>query len=538
MTLRMFTIATGLLLLLSAFGMRISGQGKDKAKISLGKETTYVTGPIALDGLIDYETALNERLSEGISPERNATVGLWRALNPRPVGSAMPPEFFRWLKIPAPPERGRYFADLPQYARDHEDLTVNLREQIDELSRQRDRAARRPWVALDYPQLAHWLDANQTPLAMIREASRCPDYYNPLVSRKSGDEGWFGLLGALLPGALKCRETASALVARAMLHAGEGRVDEAWQDLLTCHRLGRLLGRGADHLEIAAGAAISRVATEAELVLLDHSKPSRKQALAWLRDVQQLPARAPIADRVDCGGAPGRFAFLNTVMLARRGPINTLKLLEILEQSRPQPRGDSEAPQAVNDSIDWDSLLRAGNAWYDRVVAALRVKDRAAREKKLDQIEEEVKTLKKEVGTIADVSKAVREGKDSGKELTKKLGAILTTFFWPGIRQMQVNADRSEQIQRNLCLALALAAYRADQQRYPEKLEALVPKYLEKVPGDLYSGKAMIYRLEEKGYLLYSVGVNGRDDGGHWRDDTPPGDDVRVRMPLPETKRK
>jgi hypothetical protein len=30
-----------------------------------------------------------------------------------------------------------------------------------------------------------------------------------------------------------------------MLHAGEGRLDAGWQDLLACERLGRLIARGA-----------------------------------------------------------------------------------------------------------------------------------------------------------------------------------------------------------------------------------------------------------------------------------------------------
>ena len=45
--------------------------------------------------------------------------------------------------------------------------------------------------------------------------------------------------------------------------------------------------------------------------------------------------------------------------------------------------------------------------------------------------------------------------------------------------------------------------------------------------------QAMIYRPAEKGYLLYSVGVNGLDDGGRSYGDDPPGDDLVVRMPQP-----
>ena len=45
------------------------------------------------------------------------------------------------------------------------------------------------------------------------------------------------------------------------------------------------------------------------------------------------------------------------------------------------------------------------------------------------------------------------------------------------------------------------------------------------------------YRPSKAGYLLYSVGLNGKDDGGRWYDDDPPGDDPNVKMPLPPLKK-
>ena len=38
--------------------------------------------------------------------------------------------------------------------------------------------------------------------------------------------------------------------------------------------------------------------------------------------------------------------------------------------------------------------------------------------------------------------------------------------------------------------------------------------------------------------MFYSVGVNGKDDGGRKIDDDPPGDDLPVSMPLPALKPK
>ena len=43
---------------------------------------------------------------------------------------------------------------------------------------------------------------------------------------------------------MQYREAARALTARAMLRVDEGKVDEAWDDLLACHRLARLAGQG------------------------------------------------------------------------------------------------------------------------------------------------------------------------------------------------------------------------------------------------------------------------------------------------------
>ena len=108
----------------------------------------------------------------------------------------------------------------------------------------------------------------------------------------------------------------------------------------------------------------------------------------------------------------------------------------------------------------------------------------------------------------------------------------------PADSKVQNAYDRDEQVQRNLQVAFALAAYRRDHGSYPAKLDDLAPKYLAAVPDDLFSGQAVLYRLSDKGYLLYSVGVNGEDEGGRPFDDEPAGDDLPVRMPLPELKPK
>ena len=64
-------------------------------------------------------------------------------------------------------------------------------------------------------------------------------------------------------------------------------------------------------------------------------------------------------------------------------------------------------------------------------------------------------------------------------------------------------------------LACALERCRMAEGAYPETLDALVPKYIEALPHDVIDGQPLRYRRTDDGrFLLYSVGMNAKDDGG------------------------
>lgn len=64
-------------------------------------------------------------------------------------------------------------------------------------------------------------------------------------------------------------------------------------------------------------------------------------------------------------------------------------------------------------------------------------------------------------------------------------------------------------------VACALERCRLVQGEYPERLEALAPRYISQVPHDIIGGQPLHYRRTPAGkFLLYSVGWNEKDDGG------------------------
>jgi hypothetical protein len=66
-----------------------------------------------------------------------------------------------------------------------------------------------------------------------------------------------------------------------------------------------------------------------------------------------------------------------------------------------------------------------------------------------------------------------------------------------------------------LLTVLAVMRYEKEKGRYPAGLGELVQGgYLKKLPMDPYSDGPLVYRKTEKGFLLYSVGLNLKDDDG------------------------
>ncbi|MGC9455510.1 MAG: hypothetical protein ACP5HU_11705 [Phycisphaerae bacterium] len=76
-------------------------------------------------------------------------------------------------------------------------------------------------------------------------------------------------------------------------------------------------------------------------------------------------------------------------------------------------------------------------------------------------------------------------------------------------------------MRRMAATALAMRLYEADHGHRPEKLEDLVPQYLDEIPADPFTADGSPIKLGEWGgrRVLYSVSVNGRDEGGRYAED-------------------
>lgn len=489
---------------------------KPKLPFTISKETTFITGPLTKEGWLDYNTAVNERLRQGVTPENNASALLAVAIGPRPEGARLSPRFYKLLGIQEPAAKGEYYQDLFKFARDK--LKIDTTVKGAELIEQEDEASSKPWEGTRYPVVAQYLKANENALNLASEAVMRSRYYYPLVPSNEDQ----GLISALLPSVQKCRMLCRTFMARAMLHLGEGRPTEAWQDLLAVHRLGRAVGRGGTLIEGLVGIAIDNIATHGTLCFLEDARLDAKMVKDCLRDLQALPPAAGMLHQVNL---VERFLVLQSIQRVSRPDKDAFQELTDISKF-----GDVEITDELLKKADWNGVFKQANIAFDRLIAAVSTKDNAERHKKMAQFIAEMQELKKNLNS-EEAAKAMQSETATPAERGKVLGDALLAMLMPSIAKVQAAGERGEQIQRNLHVAYALAAYQLENGSYPKKLADLAPKYLAVVPGDVFSGKDLIYRVSKEGVLVYSVGTNGVDEGGRYYDDEPAGDDPNVRLP-------
>lgn len=98
---------------------------------------------------------------------------------------------------------------------------------------------------------------------------------------------------------------------------------------------------------------------------------------------------------------------------------------------------------------------------------------------------------------------------------------LLVGILAPALSRTVQSFDAADLERGGIDVMVALERFRFRTGAYPERLEQLVPGEMKAMPLDPWSGKALGYRRVEpgqdkhkRGYLLYSVGADGKDDGG------------------------
>jgi hypothetical protein len=482
-------------------------------KLRPTRDTTFLIAPLDDDGDVDYAAALNETYGRDVDPDDNVLVGLWNAWGRNALDEPPPASYFDALGAP-PPAEGMFQTEYHDHVREASKGDAAI---VERLNQQFDAATDRPWTSAEFPEVAAWIRRNEAPLARVVEAVGRERFYRPIVSRRDvpGDPLYLNIAPYELGLA---RESARLLVCRAYLRMGERKFAAAADDLLACRLLGRVYATGPAYSDTNVAAIVDAMAYYAERNLLDLGALNAAELRRYLDELREW---GPLPSPADAINQTDRFCYLDAVQRLREQNPEVLGAPYLMKKKSRAAR------------IDFEAVLRLGNRWFDRTVGARRRRrfDPAMGQAQLAQLRTELTAIDKKFS-----ERMRRDGSVVDSIADDEFPEYCLAALFPKHRLSAFDEfDRQEQEFDLSKIAVVLELLRAENGSYPQRLDELRPTYLRAEPNDRYSGAPLIYRREGDGYVLYSVGPNGRDDGGVSEQFGPQAtdelDDRVVRMP-------
>ncbi|MFM7520001.1 MAG: hypothetical protein ACKO9B_05980 [Planctomycetota bacterium] len=457
------------------------------AKLAVSRQTTWITEPLAADGLPDFLRAVFDRGPAAIPVEHNAAAAVWSVLPVARSTEIVDVSPARLTATAADPTGIQF------------DSSLRRPDGIDAAEGRRilTEAAFAPWQAADHPWLARWLDDNAAALAVLSAGARregwCPPRCLPANRSPSQRYGGDPLVMAMsIPVEGGLENIGTAFLTRAMLRLGSGDPTGAWHDLET------LLHYGAMIVDTPS-PSMARLAAQNLLV-----RTSR--AVRTLAFVGGLDDAALAAVQDSLRAARERLPLAPCIDVFER-----LMILDALTQgfadaTQPGTALAKAGPAAQLFSIDVNRLLVAANQDVDDLVSAVSQPTRAERFRAWRVLETRLEARKEGHSTSLPGARSIHES------FTDNVIAGIFGSVLPDLEPVLESEDRAEAALLLVDCTVAIERYRLRAGYPPVRLDDLVPELLPTMPVDPSTDLPLGYLVEEGRWTLWSGAVPDSDD--------------------------
>ncbi len=310
------------------------------------------------------------------------------------------------------------------------------------------------------------------------------------------DVPWEEGLNTVLPHYARYRDGTRWLSARALLDAHEGNADAALGRIETSMRMSQHAMQEPNMTGLLVAIAMQKIAiSAAEETLSDGPAPSPAAARSLRKTLRSVDLSAAFK-RARIGEATMR------IDLALEVAHNAGCGRELLEDLRGKPLLCDPSER-----LAWYYHLRimrpVRNA--DAIMCMEDAEDTIRLARGLPRLRQRPRDRIQVLPGIASIPRRL--------PVSRVVGCA---GVWERARS-KVNAAQARLAL--LHVALDLAAYRDERGEYPKTLAALEATLNRSLPEDPCGSGPLLYRREGEDYLLYSVGPDGDDDGGHGEDE-------------------
>ncbi len=483
-------------------------------QIIISPETTHLVAPLSPNGQPDYVQAVADLYSAGVTPDNNAALVLLPMLDNGfgPAYAQALGTTYTELKLANTDDLKTAWCRRLQLSQ--LDLTDEQKDQYEQME---STITQRPWRTEEFPAAGDWFETHRPAFDILRQASTQSRYYVPHFLAGIPETGVIpqpfirthSVVSRYLPAFPDrvslfdtnhdhtCLTMAykDALIARINLSLGVNRFEDACADLSTMLRLGRLYQQSdrmitniSGHSLESAGYRLLATFTQAPL--------SATQATALETLIQTLPP-----------------ALANPVHLQQTQRWEMLELVcNLANRHATEARWDQPWALACYKPVNYNHILRVTNQYYDAIALADQLPTFVQRRDRMRALETQFQSqyLDHTIPTFNDYLLRGTLDATTYRTLAMPLNTLAR--------------------QRMALIALQLHRYQLDKGKYPDQLDAL--KLSAETRTDPFNNQPLIYRPQPGGYLLYSVGWDGLDNGGQEiASRTKPDIDLVIRVP-------
>lgn len=468
--------------------------------LRVSPETTVITSPLLPDGRPDYVTYLNQKYSEGVTPENNAAVILAQIAA---ASQIVPPVRIDFSPQAESADNGSRhgWIEWETFARENGIPQSRIEEVY--------RSLRQP-EKIDLPSspdVASFLAANQPVFELLLRASQREKFFLPLTNLPE-------LNSSLELTLLRFRTPIQFLAARGHVAFNEGNIDDALRDFLTVLRLGRLLQTRPEFISLVIGGAYESEAIGGLSRLLSSHALTPEQGGVLRGEVASLPTPVSVSQ-----------------MISDWERLSSLDMAISLRTTKPAIAhfpGDFRQLRLAW-GADLNVVLIRINRDYDEFAAIAAQPDFSERLKRSLAWKAEVEKLDGPRRNIPDWTKALY------KKLNWMPPLVVTEeenreVFAP---DAEIITFRDRLIVRRQLLNVALKVSEHSERtgEFPASLEVLTSLEQQELT-DPWSKARFHYSVHSGGFTLWSVGPDQQDDGG-WElydDQDNTQDDVRFGL--------
>ena len=390
---------------------------------------------------------------------------------------------------------------------------------------------REPWLSKEEPQIAEWLQQNQTTMATLMKASKIEKCQFPIsVDTKPNANS------KRMKRLARMRNLPYLCISAANNDIAEGRIDEGLQKHITTLQIGKHQCQQLTIIDALVGIAIEALAIEqinrfvvTEDSTAEHLKIIEESLAKMKHDWSADFSRILEYEKLFCKNWVGRFYEIdprtNKIRLSR----------DPLADWRAVWEENIKDQQQIKQRRQWLRVYIYPNYWQKKIIRAhtlLRWLFLPSNPKKVGKI----------IDTIFDkyyaMAKPVFDWEKQPKKPPTPSMATPSESVWPSFNQRQA-VERLAYIsghhyhklhdiylrhlssQKGCQILIALRRYKNKHGTWPKSLDDIKELTTPEILIDPINGGSFVYRRTNDSFTLHSKGKDNIDDNGEYPDDWP-----------------